>query len=94
MIIEWLPAAERDFDSIVDYIAVDNPAAAIAQGDEIQEQVAKLLQHPQLGRAGRTKGTRELVVVNTPYLVAYRIKPGAIQILRILHGAQQWPDSF
>ncbi len=43
---------------------------------------------------GRVKGTRELVVVRTSYIVAYRLKRGKIQILRILHGARQWPDTF
>lgn len=57
MIIEWLPAALHDFDSIIDFIAADNPVAAIEQGDEIEEQVASLLKHQQLGRTGRVKGT-------------------------------------
>jgi len=93
-LIEWLPAAQRDFASIIDFIATDNPVAAIEQGDEIEAQVSSLLQHRQLGRTGRVKGTRELVIVRTPYLAVYRIKHGKIQILRILHGAQQWPGSF
>lgn len=94
MIIEWLPAAQRDFDSIIDYIASDNPLAAIEQGDEIERQVTGLLEHRQLGRPGRVKGTRELVIVRTPYIAAYRLKRGKIQILRILHGAQQWPGAL
>lgn len=94
MIIEWLPAAERDFNSIVEFIADDNPVAAIEQGDEIEQQITGLLEHRQRGRAGRVKGTRELVIVRTPYIAAYRIKRDRVQILRILHGAQQWPDSL
>ena len=68
LIIEWLPAALRDFDSIIDFIAADNPGAAIEQGDEIEEQVASLLQHRQLGRVGRLRGTRELIIARTPYI--------------------------
>lgn len=94
MIIEWLPAAERDFAAIVDFIAEDNPQTAIEQGDEIETQIAGLREHRQRGRTGRVKGTRELVIVRTPYIAAYRIKNGRIQILRILHGARQWPDNF
>jgi plasmid stabilization system protein ParE len=33
-------------------------------------------------------------VVRTPYIVAYRIKEGRIQVLRILHSSQPWPTSF
>jgi len=94
VIIEWLPAAERDFAAIVDFIAEDNPQTAIEQGDEIETQIAGLREHRQRGRTGRVKGTRELVIVRTPYIAAYRIKNGRIQILRILHGARQWPDNF
>ena len=47
-----------------------------------------------MGRAGRVKGTRELVISKTPYIAVYRIIAEAIVVLRILHGAQQWPDEF
>ena len=92
--LEWLPLALRDFDEIIDYIAADNPLAAIEQGDEIERQVTALLDNRHLGRPGRVKGTRELVVVHTPYIVAYRVGKGCIQVLRVLHGARMWPDEF
>ncbi len=94
MIIEWLSSALSDFDEIIDYIAQDNPAAAVEQGNEIEQQIDGLLEHHQLGRTGRVKGTRELVIVRTPYVVAYRTQKSRIQILRILHGARQWPGKF
>lgn len=94
MNLEWLPRALLDFDEIVDYIAEDNPLAAIEQGDEIETQVSLLSANSRLGRPGRVKGTRELVIARTPYIVAYRIKNNAVQILRILHGARLWPDGL
>lgn len=94
MRLEWLPAALHDFDEIIDYIAEDNPVAAIEQGDEIETQVEGLLDNHHQGRPGRFKGTRELVVVRTPYLVVYRIKKEAIQVLRVLHGSRLWPERF
>lgn len=94
MILEWLPAARRDFDDLVDYIAADHPIAAIEQGDEIEAQVSMLSDHPRMGRPGRVKGTRELIVVRTPFIAAYRIKGKYVQILRVLHGAQQWTERF
>jgi plasmid stabilization system protein ParE len=36
-------------------------------------------------------GTRELVVIGTPYIVIYRIEATAIVVLRVLHAAQRWP---
>ncbi|MBW6485133.1 MAG: type II toxin-antitoxin system RelE/ParE family toxin [Syntrophobacterales bacterium] len=94
MILEWLPTAQRDFDDLVDYIAADQPLAAIEQGDKIETQVSLLIDKPRMGRPGRVKGTRELVVVRSPFIVVYRIKGKTIQILRVLHGAQQWPRRF
>jgi toxin ParE1/3/4 len=92
LILEWLPTAQRDFDDLVDYIANDHPIAAIEQGDEIEAQTSLLKDHPRMGRPGRVKGTRELVIVRSPFIVAYRIKGKSVQILRVLHGAQQWPE--
>jgi toxin ParE1/3/4 len=94
LILEWLPTAQRDFDDLVDYISADHPIAAIEQGDEIEAQIALLEDHPRMGRPGRVKGTRELVIVRSPFIVAYRIKGKTVQILRVLHGAQQWPERF
>ena len=94
MRLEWLPQALLDFNEIIDFIAADNPVAAIGQGDEIENQVAGLRDNRLMGRQGRVKGTRELVVVRTPYIVAYRVKKEAIQILRVIHGARLWPERF
>ena len=87
----WLKRALDDRDAQLDYIAEDNPLAAVAQGDRIDEQVDHLLLHPKMGRPGRKQGTRELVISRTPFIVVYRIKGERIELLRLLHGAQQWP---
>lgn len=54
--------------------------------------VAVLAEFPQAGRPGRRAGTRELVVPRTPFVVPYRVRGGFIEILRLLHGRQRWPD--
>jgi toxin ParE1/3/4 len=61
----------------------------LSQLDEIERQTDRLADYPKLGRPGRVKGTRELVVNRTPFIVVYRIKGEIVQILRVLHGAQQ-----
>ena len=94
MILDWTELAEKDKEGYIEYIAQDNPLAAVQVGDEIERQVEILLQHPKIGRAGRVKGTRELVIVGTPYIVAYSIKGEIIHILRVLHGAMDWKKHF
>jgi toxin ParE1/3/4 len=58
--------------------------------------VATIVQHlatfPMSGRRGRVRGTRELVVANSPFIVAYGIEKERIVILAIYHGVQQRPE--
>jgi toxin ParE1/3/4 len=94
MNIVWSPEAIEDLASLRAYIAEDNPAAARRVVLHLIQNVGQLLpDNPQIGRAGRVPGTRELVVPRTP-IVPYRIQRTTIQILRVYHGARRWPDSL
>jgi plasmid stabilization system protein ParE len=42
-------------------------------GDTIQAAISRLADYPAIARPGRVTGTRELLVVGTPYIVIYRI---------------------
>jgi toxin ParE1/3/4 len=55
-----------------------------------------LADQPELGRPGRTQGTRELVIARTPYIVAYRVDEhrNEVTIVRVRHGARRWPDDL
>jgi len=94
MHLEWSVFARADRKSIFDYIEEDNPRAAITVDERIRTRVVSLAQFPEMGRPGRIEGTRELVVSGTPYIAAYRITGDTVQILRVLHGAQKWPDKM
>jgi toxin ParE1/3/4 len=90
--IEWLPDAEQGLAAQLEWVAEHNPWAALDMGDAIHAAIARLADYPAIARPGRVAGTRELVVVGTPYIVVYRVEPSAVVILRILHGAQLWPQ--
>jgi len=94
MHLEWSLFALSDREAIFDYIEADSPRAAISVDDRIEARVEGLAQFPEMGRPGRIEGTRELVISGTPYIAAYRIVSGTVRILRVLHGAQQWPDEI
>ncbi|AZC90200.1 type II toxin-antitoxin system RelE/ParE family toxin [Pseudomonas carnis] len=94
MKLEWSPWALKDRDAIFDFIEQDNPRAAIDIDSRIAEQTQRLTQFPESGRLGRCPDTRELVINRTPYIAAYRIHDGRVQILRVLHDAQSWPDDL
>lgn len=88
--LEWRPTALSDRAAIMDYIAQDNLAAAIALDEEFEAEAESARNNPTLYRPGRVKGTRE-IVVRPNYVMVYRVKPRAVEILRVLHAARQWP---
>jgi toxin ParE1/3/4 len=89
--VRWTAPALQNKDAQIDYIMARNPYAAARLDEEIITQVINLQVHPELGRAGRVIGTRELYINRTPYLVIYRIGSDTVDILRVLHAAQKWP---
>lgn len=91
MRVKWMVRAGSDRENAINYIAEDCITAALSQLDEIERQTARLAEYPELGRVGRVKGTRELIINRTSFIAVYRINGEIIQILRVLHGAQQWP---
>lgn len=94
MQIVWLKNALRNLDEIAEYISQENPQAASQVVDMIVEQVNLLATQPALGRPGRVLGTRELVISNSHYLVPYRIKNNAVEILRVFHTSRRPPRSW
>ena len=92
MRIRWAEPASRDLTQICDYLSKeDSQATARRIAILIHERIQILAEFPELGRHGRKAGTRELIVTGLPYLAIYRLQGEAIEILRILHGAQVWP---
>jgi toxin ParE1/3/4 len=92
--LEYAPRYFRRLEDIRDWIAVDNAPAAVRMMTRIRTAVERLATVPGAGRPGRVAGTRELVISGTPYIVPYRVRGDAVQIITILHGAQRWPDRF
>lgn len=90
--LEWKATAIADLLAIVDYISDENPDAAQALKDEIEAKTSRLPDNPQLYRVGRVDGTREMVV-RPNYIVIYAEDFKVVTILRVLHAAQQWPET-
>jgi plasmid stabilization system protein ParE len=47
-----------------------------------------------MGRSGRIKATRELVLVDVPYIVPYHVTGETVEILTVMHAAQRWPQAL
>jgi len=91
MHLRWTTPATLDIYNIIRRIHRDKPNAAAKVAETLYEGCSKLANFPRRGRRGRIEGTRELVFAGLPYIVVYRIQDQDLEIVRIYHGAQDWP---
>jgi toxin ParE1/3/4 len=93
MRVRWLNKALQNLEDEAAYIAKDDPRTAGIVVQRVFKQVDKLADNPALGRPGRIHGTRELVVLDTRYIIPYRVRPGLdqVEILRVLHTSRKLP---
>ena len=94
MRVRWLRKALRNLDEEAAYIANDDSAAARMVVERVLNAVAMLAQQPDMGRPGRVPGTRELVVQRTRYIVPYRVRGDAVEILRVFHTSRRLPQRW
>ena len=90
--------AEVDLLEHLDYIAVNNPDAALRFVDTVEQAFARLSEMPEIGdlRAfanPRLAGVRVWPVPKfSRYLIFYQVTQDSIRILRVLHGARDIPS--
>ncbi len=92
MRVAWKPTATAELvEYVVDYANRHDPLTAYRVFDEVRTRAEILDDQPAIGRPGRARGTREFVVTGTPFILVYRLQGTQVEILRVLHGRQQWP---
>jgi addiction module RelE/StbE family toxin len=87
----WTRQAVQDLVDARSFVDAHNPKAAAELSKRILRAAERLQQSPNLGRKGRLRGTRELIVANTPYLIPYRIHLNRVELLRVFHTHRQYP---
>lgn len=90
MRVRWTSRAAKHLSEALDYIAKENPGAEYGVGKRIFEAQSLIGQHPKVGRYGLLPGTRELVVIGTPYLIVYTAHRAEITILTLLDCRTDW----
>ena len=91
MILRLSAQAERDLEHVGDWIARDNPARAITFIEEIRRACIDLTDFPErfpLVARYESQGVRHRAIGN--YLIFYRVEPGKVVILHVLHGARDY----
>jgi addiction module RelE/StbE family toxin len=93
MKVRWTASARQDRIEIRNYIAAENPAAAVRMDRLFSNAAARLAAHPKIGKAGKIPGTRELIP-HESYRLVYEIDGDAVWILVLTHTARQWPPVY
>jgi addiction module RelE/StbE family toxin len=95
MRVEFDPRALEDIENIYQYIAADSPRNATAVVDRIVLSVSRLGEFPEMARAGRVDGTRELVVPRLPYVAVYKVdmRNDVLTVVAVFHGARDRLDA-
>ena len=91
MQLRWTEEAATDLERISDYLLIHAPDRASELIHVVYDAPSTLLTFPNRGRPGKRDGTRELVLTPLPYIVVYTVRADVVFVVRILHGAQQWP---
>ena len=89
--LRYLPVAQDDVLSILEFIAKDSPKRAVSFIDRLDERIGQLQIRPLLGRIPRHSKLREYgyrVLVIESYLVFYIVCGQTVEIHRIVHGSR------
>lgn len=89
--LRYLPVAQDDLRSILDFIAQDNPSRAAPFIEELNTKIGLLEEQPLLGRIPHHPKLREYgyrVLMLDAYLVFYIIRGQTIEIHRVIHGSR------
>lgn len=89
--IRYLPAAEEDLLSILEYIAKDSPRRAEAFVEKLDKRIRILEMFPLAGKIPqhlylKKSGYRVLTIES--YLVFYKIVHRTVQVHRVVHSAR------
>ncbi len=90
MKVIWTPEAEADRLELTEYIALDNPWAAVRIDELLDEAAKRLVEFPRLGRVGVIPGTRELIPHRSCRMV-YDVRDDGIWIVAVVHTSRRWP---
>jgi toxin ParE1/3/4 len=92
--IVWTLRATADLESIVEYISRDSEFYATAVARELIAAARSLTTFAERGRMVpeyEDPTVRQLIVHR--YRLIYRVKPARVEVLRIIHCAQEMPPA-
>lgn len=87
-------AADADISHIWRHIARDRPAAADRMIDRIHERIKLLADNQELGELRRDLAVDIRHSIVSPYVILYRLREETLEIVCVIHAAQDVPVEF
>jgi len=97
MKIVWTEQALSDLSFVLDYADSKSRNSSAFIAKRIKKTIGLLVFNPEMGRKGRVRNTRELIILNSPFIVVYtlqEIRHRKIVLVAIIHTSRKWPESF
>lgn len=89
--LSWTPQAVADLRKIDSYLSAEVDGRLAAQILEtIKFRLRTLRDFPHAGPPVEGRPFRSFIIRGTPYVVAYRLRDGRVEILRVHHQRENW----
>jgi addiction module RelE/StbE family toxin len=90
--VHWTDTAIEHLQAIHDYIAKDSPQYALRIVDRLTRRSQQIAEFPLSGRVVPEFEVPQIrEVLEGPYRIIYYIKPDQVDVLAVVHAAQQIP---
>jgi toxin ParE1/3/4 len=90
--VHWTDTAVEHLKAIHDYIAKDSPPYALRIVDRLTRRSQQIAEFPVSGRVVPEFEVPQIrEVLEGPYRIIYYIKPDQVDVLAVVHAAQQIP---
>jgi toxin ParE1/3/4 len=87
--VHWTDTAQRHLEAIHRYIAQDSPVYAQRTVDRLTRRSQQVAEFPLSGRmVPEYQKSQVREVIEVPYRIIYYIKSDQIDVLAVIHGAQ------
>jgi addiction module RelE/StbE family toxin len=94
MKVQWTQAALDHLTDIHHYIAKDSPIYAQRMVDRITARSQQLETHPESGeRVAEYNLPQIRQIIEGPYRIIYRVAASSVDVLAVIHGARQLPET-
>jgi plasmid stabilization system protein ParE len=92
MDVQWTDTAAAHLDGIYAYNARDSERYALRTVDRITQRSIQIAEYPLSGRMVPEISIEQIrEVIEGPYRIVYYIKPDQIDVLAVIHGAENFP---